>query len=161
MPNWSRRHFLGAALATAAVAPANGAARFGAAQAPARGARLKVQFTPGGHTSPLQMYAMFTDPMFQDVDTTVLPHPRAFDGVGGPNAPDVIVTNDWITGGWPESDRAKMVKHLDAGKGVVVLHHAVGTNNDQWAWWSEEVIGCYLYNPNVPGMKTEGRLKQF
>jgi hypothetical protein len=107
------------------------------------------------------MYAMFTDVTFQDLDATVLPHPRAFDAIGSPNAPDVIVTNDWITGGWPESDRDKMVKHLDAGKGVVVLHHAVGTNNDQWAWWSEEVIGCYLYNPNVPGMKTQARLKQF
>ena len=115
MTNWSRRDFLGAALATAA-SPALEPARVRAAQAPARGARLRVQFTPGGHTSPLQMYAMFTDRTFQDVDTTVLPHPRAFDTVGSPNAPDVIVTNDWITGGWPESDRTKMVKHLDAGK---------------------------------------------
>ena len=160
MSNWSRRNFLGAALAAAAASRLE-AAPARAAQASARGPRLKVQFTPGGHTSPLQMYAMFTDPSFADVDTTVLPHPRAFDGIGGPNAPDVIVTNDWITGGWPESDRAKMVKHLDAGKGVVVLHHAVGTNNDQWPWWSEEAIGCFLYNPNVPGMKTQGRLKQF
>jgi hypothetical protein len=161
MSNWSRRDFLEAALVTAAVSPIIDAARLHAAQAPARGPRLKVQFTPGGHTSPLQMYAMFTDATFQDLDTTVLPHPRAFDTVGSANAPDVIVTNDWITGGWPEADRAKMVKHLDAGKGVVVLHHAVGTNNDQWPWWSEEVIGCYLYNPNVPGMKTQARLKQF
>ena len=76
MSNWSRRDFLGAALATAAVPATVEAAPLRAAQTPARGARLKVQFTPGGHTSPLQMYAMFTDPLFQDVDTTVLPHPR-------------------------------------------------------------------------------------
>jgi hypothetical protein len=71
------------------------------------------------------------------------------------------VTNDWITGQWPERDRTNMVKQLDAGKGLVVLHHAVGTNNDAWQWWSEEVIGCTLYNTNVPGMKTQARLKQF
>ena len=100
-------------------------------------------------------------PLFGDVDPVVLPHPNAFDSVVGANAPDVIVTNDWITGQWPERDRLNMVKHLDAGKGLVVLHHAVGTNNDAWAWWSEEVIGCYLYNANVPGMKTQARLKQF
>ena len=107
------------------------------------------------------MYAMFEDPLFSDVDPVVLPHPNAFDRVGGPDAPDVIVTNDWITGQWPERDRANMVKHLDAGKGLIVLHHAVGTNNDAWAWWSEEVIGCYLYNANAQGMKTQARLKQF
>src|SRR5688572_9455517 len=112
MFNWSRRDFLRAAV----VAPAISAAPRLAAQRPSPGPKLKVQFTPGGHTSPLQMYAMFTDAMFEDVDTTVLPHPRAFDSIGSPSAPDVIVTNDWITGGWPESDRAKMVKHLDAGK---------------------------------------------
>ena len=158
MNTFSRRQFVGAALGAPLAARANAAA---AAQRTSRNNRLKVQFTPGGHTSPLQMYAMFVDPLFDDVDTTVLPHPRAFDSVEGPDGPDVIVTNDWITGGWPEADRNKMVKHLDAGKGVVVLHHAVGTNNDAWPWWSEEAIGCYLYNPNVPGMKTQGRLKQF
>jgi hypothetical protein len=163
MSDFSRRHFLGSAFAAVAVPPAAKAAFAPAVQrtSAARNGRLKVQFTGGGHTSPLQMYAMFVDPLFQDVEATVLPHPHAFDGVGGPNAPDVIVTNDWITGQWPEGDRNNMVKHLDAGKGLVVLHHAVGTNNDAWRWWSEEVIGCYLYNPNVPGMKSQARLKQF
>src|SRR5215203_503634 len=63
MFNVSRRDFLRAAV----VSPAIAAAPRLAAQAPARGRRLKVQFTPGGHTSPLQMYAMFTDAMFHDV----------------------------------------------------------------------------------------------
>ena len=144
MPTLSRRSFLGSAVGS--IAPPGalaGAAAPAALQAQTpRGQRLRVQFTPGGHTSPLEMYAMFEDPLFSDVDPVVLPHPNAFDRVGGPDAPDVIVTNDWITGQWPERDRANMVKHLDAGKGLIVLHHAVGTNNDAWAWWSEEVIGC-------------------
>jgi type 1 glutamine amidotransferase len=159
----SRRSFLGSAVGSVALPAALAGAAAAAAPAAqtARGQRLRVQFTPGGHTSPLQMYAMFEDPLFSGIDPIVLPHPNAFDRVGGPDAPDVIVTNDWITGQWPERDRANMVKHLDAGKGLIVLHHAVGTNNDAWAWWSEEVIGCYLYNANVAGMKTEARLKQF
>ena len=161
MSNLSRRHFLASALAAAAVPSAFADAAAQATQSGARGPRLRVQFTGGGHTSPLQMYAMFETPMFADMETVVLPHPNAFDSVIGPNAPDVIVTNDWITGGWPKGERDNMVKHLEAGKGVVVLHHAVGTNNNEWAWWSEEVIGCYLYNPGVPGMKTQERLKQF
>jgi Trehalose utilisation len=162
MSDLTRRRFLGSTVGSVALPAAIAAA---AAAAPAaqsrRDQRLRVQFTPGGHTSPLQMYAMFEDPLFGDVDPVVLPHPNAFDSVGAADAPDVIVTNDWITGQWPERDRANMVKHLDAGKGLIVLHHAVGTNNDAWAWWSEDVIGCYLYNANVPGMKTQARLKQF
>ena len=157
----TRRTFLARTVGSVAVPAAIAAAAAAPAAQSRRDQRLRVQFTPGGHTSPLQMYAMFEDALFSDVDPVVLPHPNAFDSVGRADAPDVIVTNDWITGQWPERDRANMVKHLDAGKGLVVLHHAVGTNNDEWAWWSEEVIGCYLYSANVPGMKTQARLKQF
>ena len=162
----SRRHFIGSTAGSAlaaAVLPARGWARPRAAQ-PA--GRLRVQFAPGGHTSPLQMYAMFESALFQDMDTVVLPHPDAFDRVGTPDAPHVIVTNDWITGQWPEKEQQNMQRHVEGGGGVVVLHHAVGSNNGTttgpgWKWWSEDVMGCYLYNPNVPGVKTSARLKQF
>jgi type 1 glutamine amidotransferase len=161
MSKLSRRNFLGSAVAALAVPQALAAVQGGSSPQVGRTQRLRVQFTPGGHTSPLQMYAMFEDPTFHDMESTVLPHPNAFDTVTGSNPPDVIVTNDWITGQWPEGERNNMVKHLDAGRGLVVLHHAVGTNNDAWKWWSEEVIGDYLYNAGVPGMKTQERLKQF
>jgi hypothetical protein len=110
------------------------------------------------------MYAMFEEPLFRDLETTVRPHPNAFrdlSGSGGRPGPDVVVTCDWITGGWPEADRPYMLKYLDAGKGLIVLHHAVGTNNDEWPWWSENVTGVMLWNPGVPGMKTQSRLKQW
>jgi hypothetical protein len=51
-----------------------------------------------------------------------------------------------------------MVKHLMPAK-ASVLHHAVGTNNDQW-WWSEEAIGRFL-QPERAGYEAQGRLKQF
>ena len=164
MASLSRRHFLGTTAGSAlaaAVVPVSTA--IGAVQ-PA--ARLRVQFATGGHTSPLQMYAMFESALFQDMDTVVLPHPDPFDRVGTPDAPHVIVTNDWITGQWPKKDQDNMQRHIEGGGGVVVLHHAVGSNNGTatvpgWKWWNEEVLGCYLYNPNVPGVKTSARLKQF
>ncbi len=155
----SRRHFLGSTAGSAlAAAVLPGSTTVGAAQ-PA--ARLRVQFATGGHTSPLQMYAMFESALFQDMDTVVLPHPDAFDRVGTPDAPQVIVTNDWITGQWPQKEQDNMRRHVEGGGGVVVLHHAVGSNNGTttipgWKWWNEEVLGCYLYNPNVPGVKTLG-----
>lgn len=160
MSNISRRSFLVSAVAATTLSESSSPA-----QVSQRGrAPLRVQFTPGGHTVPLQMYAMFEDELFRDLDTMVLPHPNPFRGLsGGPGqpGPDVVVTCDWITGGWPEADRQSMLKYLDSGKGLVVLHHAVGTNNDEWPWFSENITGVMLWNPGAPGMKTQSRLKQF
>ena len=82
MSDLTRRRFLGSTVGSVALPAAIAAA---AAAAPAaqsrRDQRLRVQFTPGGHTSPLQMYAMFEDTLFADVDPVVLPHPNAFDSV--------------------------------------------------------------------------------
>ena len=82
-------------------------------------------------------------------------------GIGGPNAPDVIVTNDWITGGGLKRTARKMVKHLDAGKGVVVLHHAVGTNNDAVGVVERGSHRVFSLQPQRAGHEDAGRLKQF
>ena len=40
------------------------------------------------------------------------------------------------------SDRSKqkLKKHLESGKGLIVLHHALGSYNN-WEWWWKEVVG--------------------
>jgi hypothetical protein len=121
---------------------------------------LRVQFSPGGHTTPLQIYAMFEEPLFADFDPSVRPHPYALDTVDSTDYPDVIITNDWLTTEWPDRDRNNLVKHLGAGRGLVVLHHAVGSN-DSWKAWTDDYIGCHLYDTIDSGMKTQARLKQF
>jgi len=161
MARISRRTFLGTAAGYATTLA--GAGELLAQATPAtssRQRRLRVQFSPGGHTAPLQIYAMFEDPLFQDFDSVVLPHPDAFASVNSAAPPDIIVTNDWLTTEWPQRDKDNMTKHLAAGRGLVVLHHAVGTN-DAWDWWTEKVLGCHLYDTADPGMKTQARLKQF
>ena len=46
-----------------------------------------------------------------------------------------------------EAERKHLREFLDAGKGMVVLHHAV-IDNQNWPWWYEEVIGGrYLLKP--------------
>ena len=107
MAAFSRRHFIGSTAGSALAAAVLPRAA-GAAESAQPAGRLRVQFAPGGHTSPLQMYAMFESALFQDMDTVVLPHPDAFDRVGTPDAPHVIVTNDWITGQWPEKEQQNM-----------------------------------------------------
>src|SRR4051794_32354660 len=73
---------------------------------------LRVQFTPGGHTVPLQLYAMFSDDSYKDIQASVLPHPDAFREINSPNGPDVVVTCDWITGSWPDNEKQPMQKYL-------------------------------------------------
>ncbi|HUB32274.1 MAG TPA: ThuA domain-containing protein [Bryobacteraceae bacterium] len=163
MSDVSRRSFLAGAAGTAALA-----GKPMAAQTTGHAPALRVQFTTGSHTVPLNQYAMFDDALFSDLDTWVLPFPHPFTKINDPGGPDVIVMDDWQwangdvrTVAWPESDQHPFVKYLESGKGVLLLHHAVNTN-EQWEWFTHEVSGCItLLDPNSPGKKTESRLKQF
>lgn len=162
MSTVSRRKFLASAGAAAALAPL--ASTSTSAQTPAAAPRrLRVQFTSGGHTVPLSVFTMFTDPLFADVDVTVLSHPNPFtnlNGSPGKPGPDVVVLYDWFGGGWPEASHEPWMKYLDAGKGVVSIHHALDDNNNGWPFWHKEVIGGYQ-NVQAEGMKTTARLKTF
>jgi len=102
---------------------------------------------------------MFDDPLFGDLDTQVFPHPHAFDNITRANGPDVIVLGDYLTSGWPEVDRTHMREYLDSGKGLIVLHHAVG-DNQEWPWFYEEVTGGALIQRERPG-KLRAGLKQW
>lgn len=109
----------------------------------AAAAPLRVQYTTGSHTVPIQQYAMFDDARFRDLDVWVRPHPHAFDAINGAPGrpgPDVVVLGDYLTGDWPEGDKTLMRKYLDSGKGLVVLHHSVG-DNQLWPYWFQEVLG--------------------
>ena len=53
----------------------------------------------------------------------------------------MLVLNDQTN--FPESQRTAVRQALDAGRGLVVLHHALGDNQD-WPWWYEEVTGGQL-----------------
>jgi hypothetical protein len=163
MPEFSRRKFIGSTAAGVLLSQTWGSAVSAepiAAQAGSSTKRLRVQFSPGGHTAPLQIYTMFEDPLFADLDSVIRPHPYAMDTVDEADYPDVIVTNDWLTTEWPQRDKDHIVKHLAAGRGLVVLHHAVGTN-DAWQTWTDDLLGCHLYDTADPGMKGQARLKQF
>ena len=54
---------------------------------------------------------------------------------------DVLVLNDQTN--WPESQRTAARQAIEAGRGIVVLHHALGDNQD-WPWWYDEVTGGQL-----------------
>jgi len=107
------------------------------AQAP-----IKLLIVTGGHDHPLSFYSLFEDSRFKAV---VDPHPGAFSGDIRERA-DVLVLYDMVQE-IDEKKRENLKAFVEAGKGIVVLHHAIGDNND-WRWWYEEVVGGrYLFRP--------------
>src|SRR5262249_413606 len=52
---------------------------------------------------------------------------------------DVLIMYDF-TRDLDESGRKNLRDFVEAGGGVVVLHHAL-LNYQSWTWWSEEVVG--------------------
>lgn len=101
---------------------------------------VKVLLITGGHDHSVSFYSVFEDSRFMVV---VDPHPSAFVQDIRDRA-DVVVLYDMA----PEVEQRKrdnLRAFVEAGKGIVVLHHAIGDNNT-WAWWYEEVVGGrYLF----------------
>jgi type 1 glutamine amidotransferase len=155
MSRLSRRRFLAASAGIASVSRFS----FSAQSAGQRVPRLRVQYTTGGHFVPLQQYEMFEDPLFQDLESWIRPHPHPFGDLNGPNGPDVLVLGDYVNSSWPEEDRPHVQRFLEAGKGLVVLHHSVG-DNQTWPWWYREVLGGALIQREIEGMPRAG-MKQF
>lgn len=97
---------------------------------------IRVQITTGGHPHDLSFYSLFEDQ--PDLAVTVNPHPSAYRRDLRKYA-DVLVLYD-LTDLTAEGDRQTLRDFVEAGRGIVVLHHALA-DNWQWKWWYEEVVG--------------------
>jgi type 1 glutamine amidotransferase len=91
-----------------------------------------------------------------------------WDPSGGRGDPgfDVLILNDqteWTSNPSKEppstslhapdkSQRGNIETAVKAGKGVVVMHHALGDNNS-WPWWYQQVTGGLLVLDDSNGMK--------
>jgi hypothetical protein len=63
---------------------------------------------------------------------------------------DVLLLNDQLD--WPENLQTQAKQAVEAGRGVVVIHHALG-DNQTWPWWYQEVTGGLLVLADRDGMK--------
>ena len=103
---------------------------------------LRVELVTGGHGHELSFYSVFENN--PDFRIDVNPHPGAFTGDMRKSV-DVLVLYDMADVN-EEARRKNLRDFLEAGKGMVVLHHAV-IDNQHWPWWYEEVTGGrYLLN---------------
>jgi hypothetical protein len=88
-------------------------------------------------------------------DLPWIPSTQAQTGVrgllpGGAPVFSVLILNDQMD--WPNDAREAMQRNLDAGKGIVVMHHALG-DNQSWPWWREEITGGLLALQDGEGIK--------
>lgn len=103
---------------------------------------IRALLVTGGHDHDAEFYAVFDD---AGIKTVVDPHPAVFGGDIRKRA-DVLVLYDMMRS-LDEKRRTNLRNFVESGKGVVVLHHAIGDNVD-WPWWYEEVVGGrYLFEP--------------
>jgi type 1 glutamine amidotransferase len=109
---------------------------------------VRVQLVTGGHNHDISFYEAFRGN--RDFKIDVNPHPGAFHGDLRKSV-DVLVLYD-MTDMDGEVERKHLREFVEAGKGLVVLHHAI-IDNQHWPWWYEEVTGARYM------LKAEGAMK--
>lgn len=100
---------------------------------------VRVLLVAGGHDHDASFYRVFEG--HRDIRVNVDPHPAAYRGDLRKRY-DVIVLYDMIQD-LPEVQKKNLREFAEAGRGIVVLHHALA-NHQEWDWWRELVGGLYL-----------------
>ncbi len=96
----------------------------------------RVLVVTGGHDHDPSFYGLFEgDP---GIEATVNPHPNAY-LKDFEKRFDVLVLYDMLVN-LEEARQAHLRRFAESGKGIVILHHAIG-DYENWQWWWEEVAG--------------------
>jgi type 1 glutamine amidotransferase len=97
---------------------------------------VRVLLVTGGHDHDIAFYSVLDGQ--EDLEVWVDSHPNAF--VTAPlEGTDVVVLYDMPAEMTPEQ-RKSLRAFVEAGGGVVALHHAI-FGRVGWRWWWEEVVG--------------------
>lgn len=96
---------------------------------------VKVLVVTGGHDHPPSFYSIFDHPR---ITANVDPHSNAFQN-DFIKRYDVLVLYDDVQD-LPPDKRADLQAFVEAGKGIVVLHHAI-CSYTEWPWWYRDAAG--------------------
>lgn len=121
-----------------AITPNPGAARGGAA---GRGGT-------GGNATPV--FAEDNPPDLPWIPSTTISSGVRSLMPGGAPVFSVLLLHDQLD--WPEDARQNVQRAVEAGKGIVVIHHALA-DNQSWPWWYQEVTGGLLVLGDGAGLK--------
>jgi uncharacterized protein len=113
---------------------------------PAEGA-LRVLAVTGGHSYPTDFYSLFEGQSDLAWHHATL-QAEAFKP-GMKDRFDVVVLHD-MAEDLPEKQRAALREFVEAGKGVVSMHHAI-IDYTGWPWWWQEVVGGKYFAQPVEG----------
>jgi uncharacterized protein len=106
-------------------------------------APLRVLVVTGGHDYPTSFYTLFEQPgLVWDHETT----PETAYRRDLRTRYDVLVMYDMVEKTLSAQARANLQAFAESGKGIVVMHHALCSNND-WDWYRDLVGGRYLLAP--------------
>jgi hypothetical protein len=109
---------------------------------PKRADAIKVLVVTGGHDHDADFYSVFDDEIIKAV---IDPYPNGLQNDIRKRA-DALVLYDMLRE-TPPQKRKNLRDFVEAGKGVVVLHHGICGRVD-WPWWYEEVVGGrWLFEP--------------
>lgn len=97
---------------------------------------IRALLVTGGHPHDLSFYRVFDG--IANLEVNVDPHPHAYQG-DLRRAADLIIQFDMHDLEEPRK-RANLQAYVEAGKGLLILHHAL-VNNPTWDWWSQQVSG--------------------
>jgi uncharacterized protein len=124
------------AFAAAALVPAGAQELF--RPAPKAKDAVRVLLVTGGHDHDVSFYSVLDGQ--DDLDVRVDPHPSAFRGKLEPGrGTDVVVLYD-MPASMPPEHQEHLRGFVEAGGGVVALHHAIAGRTG-WRFWEEEVLG--------------------
>ncbi len=111
---------------------------------------IRVLVVTGGHDHDASFYSVFEG--YPDIAATVRPHPAALSR-DLRKGPQVLVLYDMMPVLEPEKQKV-LQQFVEAGKGIVVLHHAMADYLN-WPWWSENVSGArYILKEGPDGKKS-------
>jgi type 1 glutamine amidotransferase len=101
------------------------------------GGAVRALLITGGHDHDAAFYGLFDG--YKELDR--LPVDTAANAFKKDirDKYDVLIMYDF-TRDLDEASRKNLRDFVEAGKGIVVLHHAL-LNYQKWSWWSEEVVG--------------------
>lgn len=109
--------------------------------------RVRVLTVTGGHPYPVAFYTLFEG--YDDIVWTHATSPREAFSAGLAKDFDVVVLHDMHEDLAPE-EREHLRAFIEAGKGVVSLHHSI-VDYTAWPWWWQEVTGGQYFVNAQPG----------
>src|SRR6185312_14246698 len=98
---------------------------------------IRALLITGGHDHDAAFYALFDG--YRELDRLPVDTAASAFQKDLRDKYDVVIMYDF-TRDLDATGRKNLRDFAEAGKGIVVLHHAL-LNSQKWSWWSEEVVG--------------------